>query len=57
VTGVLVKESTPDAFAAGIARARETVFDPRAIRAHAVKFDRAVFTRSIQASIESLSCA
>jgi glycosyltransferase involved in cell wall biosynthesis len=57
VTGVLVPEPTPEAFAFGIVRARETAFDARAIRAQAVKFDRTVFTKSIQASIESLSCA
>jgi glycosyltransferase involved in cell wall biosynthesis len=57
VTGVLVDESTPDALAAGIARAKQISFDRSAIRAHALKFDRAVFSRAIQSTIESLSNA
>jgi glycosyltransferase involved in cell wall biosynthesis len=57
VTGVLVDESTPDALAAGIARAKQISFDRSAIRAHALKFDRAVFSRAIQSSIESLNNA
>ena len=57
VTGVLVVEPSPQAFAAGILRARETSFDPGAVRAHAVKFDRSVFSRSIQATIESMAHA
>jgi glycosyltransferase involved in cell wall biosynthesis len=56
-TGVLVGEPTPAAFAAGIARARQIAFDPAVIRRHAVKFDRAVFSRSIQTTIESLAHA
>jgi glycosyltransferase involved in cell wall biosynthesis len=54
VTGALVGGSTPDAFAAGIARVRELSFDRAAIRAHAVTFDRSVFSRAIQSTIESL---
>jgi glycosyltransferase involved in cell wall biosynthesis len=54
VTGVLVGEPTPAAFAAGIARATQLSFDRAVIRAHAVKFDRAVFSRAIQSTIESL---
>lgn len=57
VTGVLVHEATPEAFAAGIARARQIPFDPAVIRAHAVKFDASVFARSIQTTIESLAHA
>jgi glycosyltransferase involved in cell wall biosynthesis len=55
VTGILVNESTPEAFAAGIARARQVPFDPAAIRAHAVKFDASVFAQSIKTTIESLA--
>ena len=55
VTGVLVDEPTPDALAAGIARAAQLPFDRAAIRAHAVKFDRAVFSRAMQSTIESLA--
>jgi hypothetical protein len=51
---VLVQESTPEAFAAGIARAKGSSFDRAAIRAHAIKFDRAVFSRAIQLTIESV---
>jgi glycosyltransferase involved in cell wall biosynthesis len=51
VTGVLVAQSTGEAFAAGIERATETRFDSAAIRQHAMKFDVSVFTRSIQHAI------
>ena len=54
VTGVLVDGATPSALAAGIARARQLPFDRAAIRAHAVTFDSAVFSRAIQSTIESL---
>jgi len=54
VTGVLVDEPTPAAFAEGLARARQIAFDREAIRAHALMFDRTVFARSIQSTIESL---
>jgi glycosyltransferase involved in cell wall biosynthesis len=57
VTGVLVGEATPEAFAAGIARARQLAFDPHVIRQHALKFDRAVFERSIHGAIESMARA
>jgi glycosyltransferase involved in cell wall biosynthesis len=57
ITGVLVSDSTPQAFAEGIARARQTTFDAAAIRAHATQFDRSVFARSIQTTIESLTNA
>ena len=57
VTGVLVPDPTPEAFAAGITRAAAIPFDSRAIRAHAVKFDRAVFEQSIQSAIESMARA
>jgi glycosyltransferase involved in cell wall biosynthesis len=51
VTGVLVGESSPEAFAAGIARAVQTRFDSAAIRQHAAQFDVSVFARSIQHAI------
>ena len=57
VTGVLVAEPTPEAFVAGIARAKHIAFDPHVIRQHALKFDRAEFTRSIQSTIESMAHA
>jgi glycosyltransferase involved in cell wall biosynthesis len=55
VTGVLVEEPTPSAFAAGIARAGHVAFDATRMRQHALTFDRAVFARSIQTAIESLA--
>ncbi len=56
-TGVLVNEPTAEAFAAGIARATRIAFDPAVIRQHALKFDRSVFARSIQATVESMAHA
>ena len=56
-TGILVPEPTAAAFADGIARATRVPFDRAAIRAHAVTFDRAVFSRAMQSTIESLSHA
>ena len=56
VTGVLVDEPTPAALAAGIARASQLRFDRAVIRAHAITFDRAVFSRAMQSTIESLAC-
>ena len=55
VTGVLVDEPTPAAFASGISRARQLRFDPDIMRQHAMTFDRAVFAQSIRATIESLA--
>jgi hypothetical protein len=40
-----------------MARARQIAFDRDVIRQHAVKFDRAVFTRSIRSTIESMAHA
>ena len=51
VTGVLVTESSPEAFAAGIARGMRTPFDSAVIRRHAEQFDVSVFTRAIQHAI------
>ena len=57
VSGVLVSEPTPQAFADAITRARQTTFDRAVIREHAVKFDRSVFIRSMRSAIESLTDA
>jgi glycosyltransferase involved in cell wall biosynthesis len=57
VTGILVSESTPQAFAEGIAGVRTGAFDSNAIREHAMKFDRTVFIRSMQSAIERLTHA
>ena len=56
-TGVLVNEPTPEALAAGIADVRQLQFDRAVIRAHAVTFDRAVFSQAIQSTVESLARA
>ncbi len=57
VTGVLVAEPTPEAFVSGIARAKQTAFDPHVIRQHALKFDRTEFARSIRSTVESMAHA
>jgi glycosyltransferase involved in cell wall biosynthesis len=57
VTGVLVTHPTAQSLAAGIARAKQLPFDRAVIRAHAMKFDRALFSRAIQSTIESLAHA
>ena len=55
VTGVLVDEPTPTRLPPA-SRARSSMpFDRAVIRAHAVTFDRAVFSRAIQSTIESLA--
>jgi glycosyltransferase involved in cell wall biosynthesis len=57
VTGMLVDEPSPSAFAASIERLLHTALDPSAMRENALRFDRAVFAHSIQSSIESLAHA
>jgi glycosyltransferase involved in cell wall biosynthesis len=51
VTGVLVAEPTPAAFAEGLARIRHTRFDAAAIRAHALKFSRERFVTALRACL------
>ena len=46
VTGILVDGASAQAFAGGIQRAMQTSFDSAVIRAHAIKFDTAVFARN-----------
>jgi len=48
VTGILVSEPTPEAFAQGLARVRSQRFDPEAIRARALRFSRARFTAGVR---------
>jgi glycosyltransferase involved in cell wall biosynthesis len=55
MTGVLVDAPTPEALAAGIARARQLSFDRSVVTTHAAKFDSAVFSRAIQSTIEALA--
>ena len=50
-TGILVDDSTPDAFANGITQAMARAFDPGAIRRHAERFSRARFADEMAAQI------
>ena len=50
-TGVLVPESTAEAFAEGLSRARQAAFDRDAVRANALRFSRASFMSSFQAAV------
>ncbi len=52
VTGVLVDEATPEAFAAGIARAAATAFDPAQIRRQALRFSLERFYGEMRGRIE-----
>jgi len=52
VTGVLVREATPEAMADGLERAMVTPFEPATIRRHAEGFGRARFAREILERIE-----
>jgi glycosyltransferase involved in cell wall biosynthesis len=52
VTGVLVSDPTPAAFAGGLARALATPFDAEAIRDNAVRFSRRRFLAEFQAQVE-----
>ncbi len=51
-TGVLVEESSPEAFADGISRAMSAGFDRRAIRRHAEQFSRERFVSEIDALVD-----
>jgi glycosyltransferase involved in cell wall biosynthesis len=51
VTGLLVDESSPDAFADAIDRAMRHSFDPAAIRRHAEAFGRARFNAEMTALV------
>ena len=57
VTGVLVSDPSPAAFADGIDRLQRTRFDPVAIRAHAARFGREHFVEKIQGAINELLAA
>ena len=52
-TGVLVEETGPQAFAAGIARAAALEFDPAHIRAQAVRFSLERFYEEMRERIEA----
>jgi glycosyltransferase involved in cell wall biosynthesis len=51
-TGILVDDSTPEAFADGIARATSRNFDAGAIRQHAERFSRERFANEMAAQID-----
>jgi glycosyltransferase involved in cell wall biosynthesis len=53
-TGLFFNEQTPEALMAAVERfeARTASFDPAAIRAHAARFDRPVFLRSMRAFVD-----
>lgn len=53
VTGILVPEATPDAFAAGLERVRRTTFDPAVVRANAERFSRQRFMTEFQAAVDA----
>jgi glycosyltransferase involved in cell wall biosynthesis len=57
VTGRLVAEATPDAFAEAMRAAVETPFDAGRIRAHAETFDTARFTAGLRAVVEEMLAA
>jgi glycosyltransferase involved in cell wall biosynthesis len=50
-TGILVSESTPEAFAGGIAEALDRSFDAGTIRRHAERFSRARFAEEMAAAL------
>jgi glycosyltransferase involved in cell wall biosynthesis len=52
VTGVLVPDPTPDAFADGLARVLDTPFDQAAVRANALRFSRQRFLAAFRAAID-----
>jgi glycosyltransferase involved in cell wall biosynthesis len=54
VTGVLVNEPTPEAFAEGLTTALRTQFDPEALRANALRFSRAQFLKRFKAAIDDV---
>jgi glycosyltransferase involved in cell wall biosynthesis len=51
VTGVFFDQPTPESLAAAVRRLEDLHFDPGAIRAHAARFDRAVFERELSAYV------
>jgi len=52
VSGILVAQDTPEAFADGLEAARRTPFDPAAIRTRALRFSRERFAAAIEAHIQ-----
>jgi glycosyltransferase involved in cell wall biosynthesis len=56
ITGTLVEDMSPHAFADAIARTVDGHFDGRVIRAHAERFSRTRFGDEIGALIDQMSC-
>ena len=54
VTGILVDESTPEAFAEAILRTRRERFDSAAIRGHAERFSRDAFVAGIARIVQEV---
>jgi glycosyltransferase involved in cell wall biosynthesis len=52
VTGVLVRDPTPEAFADALARVLDTPFDQAAVRANALRFSRQRFLAAFRAAID-----
>ena len=57
VTGVLVPESTPEAFADALSRAQSLQFDPAVLRRHAETFGVARFEHAFQAILDETLAA
>jgi len=54
VTGVLVDESTPEAFASVLRRVQMSKFDKSAIRTHALRFSEAHFLSNIRQAVSDM---
>jgi glycosyltransferase involved in cell wall biosynthesis len=52
VTGILVDDGSPDAFAAGLASAQSTRFDPTVIRERAARFSRERFLEAFHTEVD-----
>ena len=52
VTGILVDDSSVEAFAAALVRTQSTAFDPAVIREHAARFSRERFLTDFQTEVD-----
>jgi glycosyltransferase involved in cell wall biosynthesis len=57
VTGILVTQDSPDAFAEGLEAVRRASFDPDAARTRALRFSREQFAQSIEAHVRDTMTA
>ncbi len=53
VTGILVPEQTPQAFASAMLRLEQTMFSPDRLRRHALGFSKARFVSTMRSMVES----